>query len=109
MRTSAPRSAPSVKPTPPPASPGSRRFFKDKAQKLEETKAVAELANKKAEMADLGELLKQKLDAVITEKNSVERMLEEMAKKRTPPSSQPSARLSRRPNTSTRTTRCSIR
>ena len=62
---------------------GIEALLRDQAQKLEETKAAAELANKKAEMADLeGELLKQKLDAVITEKNSVERMLEDMAKKK---------------------------
>ena len=42
---------------------GIEALFRDQAQKLEETKAAAELANKKAEMADLeGELLKQKLD-----------------------------------------------
>lgn len=62
---------------------GIESLLRDQAKKLEATKAAADLAEKKAEMADLeGELLKQKLDAVMTEKNSVERMLEEMAKKK---------------------------
>lgn len=60
---------------------GIEAMLKDMSSKLDDTQAAADEAARKADASDLeGQALKKQLELVMSEKNAVERMLEEMAK-----------------------------
>jgi chromosome segregation ATPase len=62
---------------------GIEAILKDMTCKLEDTQAAADEAAREANEKSLeGQELKKKLEHVVSEKNTIERMLEEMARKK---------------------------